>query len=106
VVHLTSQQLIGNISKPNAFSNNLLNNIGLLTGAKPYIRFGGNTQDYALYNRSLKEATNGIYDLSRSSDYPTTLYIGQSFFESYETFPVTKFIHGFNFALEATARKN
>jgi hypothetical protein len=76
-----------------------LNNIGLLTGTKPYIRVGGNTQDYALYNGSLKEATNGTYDLSRSSDYPTTLYIGPSFFESYETFPDTRFLHGFNLAL-------
>jgi hypothetical protein len=99
VLELTHQQLIGNNSKPNAFSNNLLNNIGLLTGAKPYIRVGGNTQDYALYNGSLKEATNGTYDLSRSSDYPTTLSIGPLFFKSYGTFPDTKFIHGFNLAL-------
>ena len=34
----------GNISHPNTFSNNLLNNIGNLTGTKPFIRVGGNTQ--------------------------------------------------------------
>lgn len=34
----------GNISYPNDFSNNLLNNIGNLTGTKPFIRVGGNTQ--------------------------------------------------------------
>lgn len=37
----------GNSSHPNDFSNNLLNNLGNLTGTKPYIRVGGNTQDYA-----------------------------------------------------------
>lgn len=37
----------GNTSHPNTFSNNLLNNIGNYTGTKPYIRVGGNTQDYA-----------------------------------------------------------
>lgn len=37
----------GNSSNPNTFSNNLLDNIGDLAGTKPYIRVGGNTQDYA-----------------------------------------------------------
>lgn len=35
----------GNLSRPNDFSNNLLNNIGNYTGTKPIIRVGGNTQD-------------------------------------------------------------
>jgi len=34
----------GNRSNPNEFSNNLLDNIAELTGTKPYIRVGGNTQ--------------------------------------------------------------
>lgn len=34
----------GNCPSPNVFSNNLLNNLGNLTGTKPYIRVGGNTQ--------------------------------------------------------------
>lgn len=37
----------GNLSVPNTFSNNLLNNLGNLAGSKPIIRVGGNTQDYA-----------------------------------------------------------
>ena len=37
----------GNLSHPNVFSNNLLNNLRDLSGTKPYIRVGGNTQDYA-----------------------------------------------------------
>jgi hypothetical protein len=34
----------GNLSKPNKFSNQLLDNLGDLQGAKPFIRVGGNTQ--------------------------------------------------------------
>jgi hypothetical protein len=91
--------LLGNDSSPNHFSNNLLNNIGRLTGTKPYIRVGGNTQDYALYNASLETATFGIVNPARSKDYPTTLSIGPSYFQSYNTWPGAKFIHGFNLGL-------
>ncbi len=62
---------------------------------------GGNTQDYAIYNASLREATNGTINVSKSPDYPTTLFIGPSFFDSYSTWPDTKFIHGFNLGLGA-----
>ncbi|KAI1496008.1 hypothetical protein F5X99DRAFT_425265 [Biscogniauxia marginata] len=86
----------GNKSHPNEFSNNLLDNIGNLTGTKPYIRVGGNTQDFAIYNPDLTIALNGTYNLSRSADYPTTIEIGPSFFESYTTWPDVKFSHGFN----------
>lgn len=97
----TSANLLepGNSSSPNLFSNNLLNNIGGLTGTKPYIRVGGNTQDYALYNSSLATAINGTYNLKRSADYPTTIFIGPSYFDSYSTWPDTKYIHGFNLGL-------
>jgi len=60
--------LPGNDSSPNHFSKNLLNNIGGPTGTKPYIRVGGNTQDYALYNASLQTATFGIVNPARSKD--------------------------------------
>merc|ERR1712070_292598 len=50
----------GNLSSPNVFSNNLLNNLGDLAGTKPYIRVGGNTQDYAIFNSSLDVASIGI----------------------------------------------
>ncbi|KAL1849762.1 hypothetical protein Plec18167_008478 [Paecilomyces lecythidis] len=109
----------GNKSHPNVFSKNLLDNLGNLQGAQPIIRVGGNTQyahrrtkaiitftlihdinqrtrDYALYNQSLKTATNGTIIPSKSTDYPTMLYIGPSYFESYSTWPGTKFTHGFN----------
>jgi hypothetical protein len=84
---------------PNHFSNNLLNNIGRLTGTKPYVRVGGNTQDYALYNASLPTATFGIFNPAISADYPTTLSIGPSYFQSFSTWPDTKFIYGFNLRL-------
>lgn len=90
---------LGNTSLPNTFSNNLLNNLGQLTGTKPHIRVGGNTQDFALYNASLETAINGTFDLARSADYPTTIFIGSSYFESYNTWPDTKFSHGFNLGL-------
>ncbi|KAH8156926.1 hypothetical protein CIB48_g11321 [Xylaria polymorpha] len=78
------------------FSNNLLNNLGYLTGTKPYIRVGGNTQDYAIYNPNLTIALKGTVNVTRSPDYPTTIEIGPSFFESYSTWPNVKFTHGFN----------
>ncbi|KAI2602254.1 glycoside hydrolase family 79 protein [Hypoxylon sp. NC1633] len=86
----------GNISNPNEFSDNLLENLGALAGIKPYIRVGGNTQDYAIYNSELAIAINGTYNNSRSPDYPTTIEIGPAYFESYSTWPNVKFAHGFN----------
>ncbi|KAM0450911.1 hypothetical protein ACHAO4_006303 [Trichoderma viride] len=91
----------GNKSAPNTFSYNLINNLGALSGSKPYIRVGGNTQDYALYNASLKTSLVGIVDPSRSPDYPTTIHIGPSYFESYSTWPGVKFSHGLNLGLGA-----
>lgn len=64
---------------------------------------GGNTQDYALYNASLPYALNGTFDYSRSADYPTTIFIGPSYFESYAQWPNTRFSHGFNLAMGANA---
>ncbi|KAK6860103.1 glycoside hydrolase family 79 protein [Apiospora arundinis] len=89
-------EFAGNKSSPNQFSDNLLNNIGYLQGDKPYIRVGGNTQDYAIYNANLTVALNGTVNVTRSPDYPTTIEIGPSFFESYSTWPNVKFSHGFN----------
>ncbi|KAI8626781.1 glycoside hydrolase family 79 protein [Xylariaceae sp. FL1651] len=86
----------GNQSSPNKFSNNLLDNLGYLVGTKPYIRVGGNTQDYAIYNPNLTIALNGTVNATRSPDYPTTIEIGPSFFESYLTWPNVKYSHGFN----------
>lgn len=39
--------------------------------------------------------------MARSADYPTTVYIGPSYFESYNTWKDVKFCHGFNLGLGA-----
>ncbi|OQO13070.1 hypothetical protein B0A48_02534 [Cryoendolithus antarcticus] len=86
----------GDLANPNTFSNNLLNNLGAFTGIKPLIRVGGNTQDYAVFNKSLDTALVGIVDPAKSPDYPTTITIGPKYFESYLTWPNTRYVHGFN----------
>ncbi|KAJ4290738.1 hypothetical protein N0V88_006487 [Collariella sp. IMI 366227] len=43
----------------------------------------------------------GFIDPARSSDYPTTITIGPSYFESYNTWKDVKFYHGFNLGLGA-----
>ena len=42
-------------------------------------------------------------DRSRSPDYPTTISIGKSYFESYSTWPNTKYIHDFDLGKNGTA---
>jgi hypothetical protein len=79
----------------------LLDNIGNLTGTNPYIRVGGNTQDYAIYNPSQTEGAIGIYE-HPSDDYPNNITIGPAFFESYLTWSKTKFTHGFNLKAAGT----
>lgn len=37
-------EFAGNLSDPNDFSNNLLDNLGFYQGTKPFVRVGGNTQ--------------------------------------------------------------
>ncbi|KAF2684717.1 glycoside hydrolase family 79 protein [Lentithecium fluviatile CBS 122367] len=87
----------GNTGAPNNFSRNLLEELREFQGSLPNVRVGGNTQDYALFDSTLQAATRGIYS-DASKDYPTTLAIGRSYFESYQTWPGVKFIHGFNLA--------
>ncbi|EME80325.1 glycoside hydrolase family 79 protein [Pseudocercospora fijiensis CIRAD86] len=86
----------GNSSAPNAFSDNLLNNLQDFQGTKPYVRVGGNTQDFAIFNASQEEASIGIVDPDVSADYPSTLTIGPAYFESYTTWPHVRYTHGFN----------
>ncbi|RAH44126.1 glycosyl hydrolase family 79 C-terminal domain-containing protein [Aspergillus brunneoviolaceus CBS 621.78] len=94
----------GNRSHPNTFSNNLLDNLAELEGVKPFIRVGGITQDFALYDPTLPTATNGTYVPSISTDYPLLLTIGPSYFESYSTWPGARFIHGFNLGRNTSAQ--
>lgn len=86
----------GNLSHPNQFSENLLNNIGNLQGTKSYIRVGGNTQDFVIYNPDLEVGLRGIINASKTIDYPSVIEIGNKFFESYHTWKDVKFSFGFN----------
>ena len=62
-------------------------------------------RDYYLYDPNLPVALVGSVDPSRSPDYPTTISIGPSYFESYSTFPNAKYIHGFNLGKNGTAAR-
>ncbi|PVH67679.1 glycoside hydrolase family 79 protein [Cadophora sp. DSE1049] len=87
----------GNKADPNTFSDSLLNNLKEFQGSKPNIRVGGNTQDFALFDKNLKSAINATYT-SVSPDWPAFLDLGPLFFESYQVWPEVQFIHGFNLA--------
>jgi hypothetical protein len=95
----------GNLSHPNTFSNNLLDNLASYSGIKPLIRVGGNTQDFAVFDESLNSAIVGIVDPAKSPDYPTTITIGPAYFESYLTWPDVKFIHGLNLGKNSTVAR-
>ncbi|KIX02569.1 uncharacterized protein Z518_08510 [Rhinocladiella mackenziei CBS 650.93] len=92
----------GNSSHPNHFSYNLLTNLGKIQGSNPIVRVGGNTQDYATFNASQKTALIGTFDFNRSKDYPTTISIGPSYFDSYSTWPNITYVHGFNLGKNGT----
>jgi hypothetical protein len=89
-------EFAGNSANPNVFSYNLLRNLRDLQGSYPIVRVGGNTQDYATYDPSQSEALIGTVDPERSPDYPTTISIGPSYFDSYNTWEGVTYIHGFN----------
>jgi hypothetical protein len=55
-------------------------------------------RDYATFNTSQQEALIGTFNYNRSKDYPTTISIGPSYFDSYSTWPNVTFLHGFNLA--------
>ena len=59
-------------------------------------------RDLALYDPNLKTSINGTVVPSLSTDYPSIIYIGDSYFESYATWPRTKFSHGFNLGKNGT----
>jgi hypothetical protein len=114
---------IGNQSLPNQFSINLLSNLGRMTGLMPVIRVGGSTQyvpwfcshgwlgdstpslmncrDDIVYNASLPipEFTDG----ARVGNHRPLVYVGPSFFSSFNTFPNTRYIPGVNLAINGTA---
>ncbi|EFY86356.1 glycoside hydrolase family 79 protein [Metarhizium acridum CQMa 102] len=95
----SSPDFAGNHSQPNKYSYNLINNIHAISNNYPVFRVGGNTQDFALYNASQPTSLVGVVDPDKSPDYPTTITIGKSYFESYGTWPGVRFSHGFNMGL-------
>ncbi|KAF2093121.1 hypothetical protein NA57DRAFT_48911 [Rhizodiscina lignyota] len=86
----------GNISHPNYFSRNLLQNLKDATGSFPLVRVGGSSQDDAFYNSTQKEAE---VDLPTPPDaqYPPAS-CGASFFDSYTLWPDVQFTAGINLA--------
>ena len=87
----------GNLSSPNTFSDNLLNNLGNISGTKPWIRVGGNSADFAIYDGSIQTATRAVWKSNGQDGLsPQNIRIGPSFFEGYSSWPGVKFIHGLN----------
>ncbi|EUC44768.1 glycoside hydrolase family 79 protein [Bipolaris oryzae ATCC 44560] len=96
----------GNLSNPNAFTGNLLSNLGKLQGSMPYVRVGGNTQDWAVFDESQKTNIIGIIQPEISTDYPTIITFGPSYFESYQTMPQgIKYAHGLNMAANTSVER-
>ncbi|KAJ9633244.1 hypothetical protein H2204_007140 [Knufia peltigerae] len=59
-------------------------------------------RDYATFDASQKIALIGSFNFNRSKDYPTTISIGPSYFDSYSTWPNVTFLHGFNLGKNGT----
>ena len=91
----------GNLSQPNSYSDNLLQNIAAYAGSKPLVRVGGATQDLTTFNLSQKTAVKQYFN-PKNPDFPANQTIGPAFFESYQTWPGVRFSHGFNLADTST----
>ncbi|MCJ1354919.1 MAG: hypothetical protein MMC33_004909 [Icmadophila ericetorum] len=86
----------GTASSPNTFSDTLLDNIGNITGTKPYVRVGGNTQDLAIYSAQLPTPTQALFVSSPLDSHFADISIGPSFFEGFANWPGVQFIYGLN----------
>ena len=94
----------GTPSSPGVFTDNLLNNIGNISGTKPYVRVGGNSQDLAIYDATLQNATQAV-TITNSlgiKDFQS-VKIGNAFFDSFKTWPGVKFIYGLNLQNASTS---
>ena len=94
----------GNLTHPNTFSNNLLDNIASFSGSKPYIRVGGSSQDNALFVEDQEDAVI-LNFATPTADQPANLTFGPKFFDSYHTWPDTSFIHGYNLKYNSTSAR-
>lgn len=61
-------------------------------------------RDFALFDENLKIGINGTYT-NGAADYPTIITIGPAYFESYQTWPDVRFVHGFNLGKNKQAEK-
>ncbi|PPJ61265.1 hypothetical protein CBER1_10946 [Cercospora berteroae] len=59
----------GNLSNPNTYSYNLLENVAKYAGSKPLIRVGGSTQDLTIFNASQEAAVLQVFNPA-NPDYP------------------------------------
>ncbi|CAJ2501445.1 Uu.00g042980.m01.CDS01 [Anthostomella pinea] len=90
-------------AETNQFSINLLNNLANFTGQPPYIRLGGNTQDYMIYSASndewiIKNNPNSTGQGHIASD---SMLIGPHFFDAANRLPQgTPVTWGLNLAYE------
>ncbi|KAI1457856.1 glycoside hydrolase family 79 protein [Annulohypoxylon moriforme] len=90
-------------AQPNAFSINLLNNLANYAGKPPYIRIGGNTQDYMIYQESQNDWSwvNNPGAVGQGSIKPDSMLIGPRFFETANRLPKgTPVTWGLNLAYE------
>ncbi|CAH0025007.1 unnamed protein product [Clonostachys rhizophaga] len=94
-------EFAGNLSTPNTFTNQLLSNLGRVSGKPPYIRVGGNSQDNALYDPELEAAYKHVFN-NPDIPYPTSMTYGKAYFEGYQTLSGVKFSHGFNLGANET----
>jgi len=62
-------------------------------------------RDHALYDPTLQAAYNATFVSSYSADQPLYFGIGNKFYESFQTFPDTQYIYGFNFAYNTTTNR-
>ncbi|KAH8926626.1 glycoside hydrolase family 79 protein [Atractiella rhizophila] len=83
----------GSRSSPNQYSVNMVKTLGTFQNAMPVIRVGGNSQDRAIYDASY---TGTAAATSCPSDSSAKTCIGPKFFDSYNSFPDTKYTFGFN----------
>ncbi|KAB2571861.1 Beta-glucuronidase [Lasiodiplodia theobromae] len=87
----------GNLSHPNTLSNKLLQNLFEASGSYPLTRIGGTTQNKNIWIQNQTEALIEIFE-SPGDDQPTSLSVGPSWLESFQTFPNgTRYIYGLNF---------
>ena len=102
----TFQDYAGNLSSPNIFSRNLINNVAEKTGTTVHIRVGGTSGDTASYvptqNTSIALPPGSI-----PGSIPRGITLGPAWFEGFASFPGVQWTYMAHFALNGSdARAN